>query len=120
MSFSRLAYRHALQRPVPFLDHVWISEDFLTATFRRFANGQRRHGSQVPGPLEARRRLAKRRNMVLAGVGTSGSVIDMADLLGKNGSEHTRWNDSQWPSVWPESLSGREADRTISHTMAFI
>lgn len=53
---------------------LWITDDILTAAWRRFTHaysntanlkqhtdGGRRHGSNVPGPLEARRRLAKRR-----------------------------------------------------------
>lgn len=108
MSFSRHACRHALQRPaVSFLDHVWISEDLLASTFRRFVNCQRRHGSQVPGPLEANRRLAKRRSTALASAGGSGPSLNFANLFGLNGSEHMRWNDSQPVLSKPESL-GKE------------
>ncbi|KAJ5550156.1 hypothetical protein N7461_004854, partial [Penicillium sp. DV-2018c] len=96
MSFGRHAYRHALKPPAsPTLDHLWISDDLLAATFRRFANGQRRHGSCVPGPLEARRRLAKRRNTVLASIGGS-SPEDIACLFGRNGREHMKWTDHPW------------------------
>ncbi|CAP80653.1 hypothetical protein EN45_093920 [Penicillium chrysogenum] len=96
MSFGRHAYRHALKPPVtPTLDHPWISDDLLAATFRRFANGQRRHGSCVPGPLEARRRLAKRRNTALASLG-GGPAEDIACLFGRNGREHMKWTDHPW------------------------
>ncbi|KAJ5612998.1 hypothetical protein N7510_006192, partial [Penicillium lagena] len=96
MSFGRHAYRHALKPPpAQILDHLWISDDLLAATFRRFANGQRRHGSYVPGPLEARRRLAKRRNTVLASMG-GGSSDDLACLFGRNGREHMKWTDRPW------------------------
>ncbi|KAJ5081617.1 hypothetical protein NUU61_009881 [Penicillium alfredii] len=96
MSFGRHAYRHALKPPAaPILDHLWISDDLLAATFRRFANGQRRHGSCVPGPLEARRRLAKRRNAVLASIG-GGPAEDIACLFGRNGREHMKWTDHPW------------------------
>ncbi|OOQ85235.1 hypothetical protein PEBR_26857 [Penicillium brasilianum] len=96
MSFGRHAYRHALKfTATPTLDHLWISDDLLAATFRRFANGQRRHGSCVPGPLEARRRLAKRRNTALAGFG-AGSAEDIACLFGRNGREHMKWTDHPW------------------------
>ncbi|KAF3025221.1 hypothetical protein E8E15_004592 [Penicillium rubens] len=79
----------------PTLDHPWISDDLLAATFRRFANGQRRHGSCVPGPLEARRRLAKRRNTALASLG-GGPAEDIACLFGRNGREHMKWTDHPW------------------------
>ena len=48
------------------LDWVWIPDQLLSSAFHRFAVShhhplQRRNGSNVPGPLEARRRLARRR-----------------------------------------------------------
>lgn len=92
MSFGRHAYRHVLKPPAaPSIDHPWVSDDLLAATFRRFAHGQRRHGSCVPGPLEARRRLARRRNTALAGMGPP--VEDIACLFGRNGREHMKWTD---------------------------
>lgn len=75
---------------------MWVSEDFLATTFRRFANGQRqqqRYESRAPGPLESRRRLAKRRNTSLASVGGPGQWGDIACLFGKNGKEHMKWTD---------------------------
>ncbi|KAL4788343.1 hypothetical protein BJX76DRAFT_344981 [Aspergillus varians] len=88
------AYRHAAApASTPFIDHVWISEELLTSTFRRFVNGQRRYESRVPGPLEARRRLAKRRNTALASVAGSGPMDDIACLFGRNGREHMKWSE---------------------------
>jgi hypothetical protein len=60
---------------------IWISDEILSTTFERFAArkptrqglGCRRHGSSVPGPLEARRRLAKRKMMSLSTPGATGS-----------------------------------------------
>ncbi|TEY55759.1 hypothetical protein BOTCAL_0228g00160 [Botryotinia calthae] len=43
---------------------VWVSEEDLCNAFQRFcgaSNTIRRHGSSVPGPLESRRRLGRRR-----------------------------------------------------------
>lgn len=91
MSLGRHAYRHASSSSNNLLDHVWISEDFLASAFRRFANGQRRYESRVPGPLEARRRLAKRRNTALAGIAGTGPLDDIACLFGRNGREHMKW-----------------------------
>lgn len=98
MSLSRHACRHALQPPTSALiDHVWISDDLLASTFKRFVNCQKRHESKVPGPLEARRRLAKRRNTALASVGNYG-LPDMGSLFGRNGTGHMKWksNDSNF------------------------
>ncbi|CAG7939724.1 unnamed protein product [Penicillium salamii] len=103
MSFGRHAYRHAIKPPAtPTHDHLWIGDDLLAATFRRFANGQRRHGSCVPGPLEARRRLAKRRNTALASIG-GGPLEDISCLFGRNGREHMKWTDHSWQGVPFES-----------------
>ncbi|KAJ5328096.1 hypothetical protein N7452_008486 [Penicillium brevicompactum] len=103
MSFGRHAYRHALKPPAtPTLDYLWVSDDLLAATFRRFANGQRRHGSCVPGPLEARRRLAKRRNTALASIG-GGPLEDISCLFGRNGREHMKWSDHSWQGMPSES-----------------
>jgi hypothetical protein len=44
------------------LEPVWITDDLLADTFRRFAHNSKRHGSHVPGPLEARKRARKRLN----------------------------------------------------------
>jgi hypothetical protein len=59
----------SLQPPVA--QHIWISDEQLSSTFQQFFRDtcphQKRHGSHVPGPLEARRRSAKRRMTVSAG-----------------------------------------------------
>lgn len=53
------------------LHHIWISDDQLSIAinsfFRKSCQHQKRHGSHVPGPLEARRRAAKRRMTISAG-----------------------------------------------------
>ncbi|KAK5172935.1 uncharacterized protein LTR77_003057 [Saxophila tyrrhenica] len=46
------------------LQHVWVTDEILAQAFHRIArvsHAHRRHGSNVPGPLEARRRSSKRR-----------------------------------------------------------
>jgi len=45
-------------------NHIWISDDILSEAFNRYvrvSHASRRYGSNVPGPLEARRRASKRR-----------------------------------------------------------
>ncbi|GIC84777.1 uncharacterized protein Aud_000601 [Aspergillus udagawae] len=104
MSLGRHAYRHALHpSSTNRIDHVWISEELLASTFRRFATSQRRYESRVPGPLEARRRLAKRRNTALAGIAGSGPLEDIACLFGRNGREHMKWTDREERNVHPEA-----------------
>ncbi|RMJ25150.1 hypothetical protein PHISP_03977 [Aspergillus sp. HF37] len=104
MPFGKHACRHAAEPSTSaLLDHVWISEDSFASAFRRFANGQRRHESRVPGPLEARRRLAKRKNTALANVAASEPLGDIAGLFGKDGRQHLKWADLKAPSE-PQDL----------------
>ncbi|PMD51729.1 uncharacterized protein K444DRAFT_238332 [Hyaloscypha bicolor E] len=44
-------------------DSIWVSDEVLRHAFQRFVNSRsgKRYGSFVPGPLESRRRLGKRR-----------------------------------------------------------
>ncbi|CZR50590.1 uncharacterized protein PAC_00464 [Phialocephala subalpina] len=55
----------AVQRNLPtHLESLWIADDILRHEWQRFVLGSkihRRYGSFVPGPLEARRRMGKRR-----------------------------------------------------------
>ncbi|KAE8388106.1 hypothetical protein BDV23DRAFT_117710 [Aspergillus alliaceus] len=106
MSFRRHAYRHTVP-PLShcLVDHVWISEEFLASTYRRFANGQRRYESRVPGPLEARRRLAKRKNTVLASLAGSRPPDDIGCLFGRNGREHMKWVGGQARNA-PQEVQG--------------
>ena len=115
MAFSRHAYWHALQCRQPksvIPDHVWISDSQLASTFGRFANQtlhhkqqqQRRYESRVPGPLESRRRSAKRKNATAwvspteTGMSLPGDAVN---LFGKGGSGHLKWSsDSLWDSPW--------------------
>ena len=73
MSIRPPACCRALQRQLPTVsDSVWLSEDHLSAAFQRFcavSKTTRRYGSFVPGPLEARRRLGKRRMAHLSEAG---------------------------------------------------
>ena len=57
-------------------DHVWISEEVLNNAINHPQPGItfRRHVGVVPGPLEARKRAAKRRMVNLAQVGGAGEI----------------------------------------------
>ncbi|KAF2685613.1 hypothetical protein K458DRAFT_387571 [Lentithecium fluviatile CBS 122367] len=75
-----IACRRAVQSlsPAP-SPHVWISDDLLALAVNRFFRvscpHQTRHGSHVPGPLEARRRAAKRRMTVQMGMPPPGGLM---------------------------------------------
>jgi hypothetical protein len=59
----------SLQSPAP--QHIWVPDEVLSLAVHRFFHStcpqQKRHGSNIPGPLEARRRAAKRRMTASAG-----------------------------------------------------
>ena len=79
--------RRAAHRIVPLsAQHVWITDEVLANAFHHFlrvtSTSQRRYGSNVPGPLEARRRASKRRIMGLAAVGGGGGTPSVGALFG--------------------------------------
>ncbi|KAF2760742.1 hypothetical protein EJ05DRAFT_507998 [Pseudovirgaria hyperparasitica] len=71
-------------RPQVSSDHIWISDELLADTFAHFTLRNRptkRYGSNVPGPLEARRRLDKRRHTSVASYGPSAPPPPSPGLL---------------------------------------
>lgn len=95
------------------LDAIWITDDLLVETYRRFVKTSshyncRRHGSHVPGPLEARRRQARRRIGLVAGTGASLAPFDLGALLGLNARPPVEWETSwKWeaPTIRPAPSS---------------
>ena len=69
----------------PSAAYIWINDDLLAQAFSRFSSRviwtAKRHGSSVPGPLEARRRLARRRMVGLANHGGA-PMPDFGSLFG--------------------------------------
>jgi hypothetical protein len=80
---------------------VWITDDLLNEALRRFTHIHRRCGSNVPGPLEARRREAKRRNGGLARHGPSSSFDHAAIFSKQTGSGW--WDSPSQPLPQSES-----------------
>ncbi|KIW73445.1 hypothetical protein PV04_01565 [Phialophora macrospora] len=74
------------QRPT----FVWISDALLADSFNRFWHNKR-YGSSVPGPLEAQRRAAKRKNTSLAYAGSGGISIDPCIVLGSSANKLAWW-----------------------------
>jgi hypothetical protein len=88
---------HAIHRPP---SSIWITDDILANAFNRFLRASRaakRYGSNVPGPLEAQRRLAKRRMMGLATAG-GGPAFDMGALFGNS---PVRGHELKWEAPTP-------------------
>ena len=81
--------RHVCRLPVYLRapkDYIWISEEALNNAINHFSRRItfRRHVGAVPGPLEARKRAAKRRMVNVAQVGGAGDLDP--SLLGSPGS----------------------------------
>ncbi|ORY15857.1 hypothetical protein BCR34DRAFT_154226 [Clohesyomyces aquaticus] len=78
-------------------DSIWISDSLLASTFERFfrltCQHQTRNGSHVPGPLEARRRSAKRRMTAMASAsgGVSPLPFSLGALFGLRSSPSPTW-----------------------------
>ena len=89
---------------------VWISDEFLNNEFNHFARGInfRRHVGLVPGPLEARKRAAKRRMVNLAQVGGAGELDP--SLLGAPGYAPGQ-NGWQWQS--PAAPATKDAEGVV-------
>ena len=89
---------------------VWISDEFLNNEFNHFARGInfRRHVGIVPGPLEARKRAAKRRMVNLAQVGGAGELDP--SLLGGPGDAPGQ-NGWQWQS--PAAPATKDAEGVV-------
>ena len=91
-------------------DHVWVPEDLLSQAvakfFRTTCPQQRRHGSHVPGPLEARRRAAKRRMTLQSNMDPAGSMplplFGFGVLFGTRQPKEPKWT-YQPPSLKKEA-----------------
>ncbi|KAL8655139.1 MAG: hypothetical protein Q9226_003163 [Calogaya cf. arnoldii] len=95
MFLKRHACRFAATHPT---DHIWISDDFLNHALSRYVQLYvgRRHGSAIPGPLEARKRAAKRRMMGLAP--TTAGLDPHPGFLAGLGQGHENQQSWQWQS----------------------
>lgn len=93
-------------------DHVWISDDILNGALRSFAlcRTHNRHGSSTPGPLEARKRAAKRRLMNIAPA--RGTAIEPGFLSGLKGLEQKgcQWQAPNLPASQVSLLEKKEGE----------
>ena len=95
MKYARKVSRHLKSAPEALSSTpIWISDALLAASFDSFSRGCRRHGSHVPGPLEARRRATRRKNTNIAYNGTPQAPVDVARLFGP-GKQGGWWKQPQ-------------------------
>ncbi|KAL8699208.1 MAG: hypothetical protein Q9201_006136 [Fulgogasparrea decipioides] len=103
MSLKRHVCRLAATSPS---DHIWITDEVLDHALHRFTLLQigRRNGSAIPGPLEARKRAAKRRMMDLVpSAGGPHTHPGFVDGLSKVLDNEQSW---QWQSPAVTGLKG--------------
>ncbi|KEF60093.1 uncharacterized protein A1O9_04943, partial [Exophiala aquamarina CBS 119918] len=86
---------------------VWISDALLTQTLSRFCQ-QRRHGSCVPGPLEARRRASRRKTTSLA-FPSWGDVFTNPSELIERGAQPAAW--------WQNGVNWSPDQRKARHSL---
>ncbi|KAI4203344.1 MAG: hypothetical protein LQ350_001865 [Teloschistes chrysophthalmus] len=118
-SYSGLVFlRHVCRLAAPpHSDPIWISDDILNHALHRFTLLQvlRRHGSTIPGPLEARKRTAKRRMMGLVPTATGGLHPHPGFLSGlkreQEGQQGWQWRN-------PETAQIRESQLPQDHASA--
>jgi hypothetical protein len=110
-----IACRHAVQSLASAsVQYVWISDDLLALVVNRFfrasCSHQKRHGSHVPGPLEARRRASKRRMTVQTGMYPSGGslppLFDFGALFRVRETGEPRWT---YEAPSPTSIDSLDA-----------
>ncbi|KZF24357.1 hypothetical protein L228DRAFT_259587 [Xylona heveae TC161] len=102
------AYRQAVQQKfVSPPDYVWIGDELLNNVLHRFVgigcSCRKRYSSNVPGPMEARRRLARRRIANIA-VAIGSSPVDCPPILGMtelSGRQGWKWEAPSLPSARP-------------------
>ncbi|KAF2728432.1 hypothetical protein EJ04DRAFT_516599 [Polyplosphaeria fusca] len=80
------------------LQHIWVSDELLASAFDRYTSRtcphQKRYGSHVPGPLEARRREVKRRMTAIAypqGAAPMPPLFSFGALFGRRSNPQTSW-----------------------------
>ena len=89
-------------------DSIWVSDEVLRHVFQRFVNSRtgKRYGSFVPGPLESRRRLGKRRMAHLTeSIPTSAqNAGSLWDFFGE--ADNMQW---QWEAPKVRKATGSSA-----------
>ncbi|KAK5628077.1 hypothetical protein RRF57_003792 [Xylaria bambusicola] len=108
VSSSSQCYQAVRRHLRPHHDSIWVPESLLASTFERYATTFRtgaRYGSSVPGPMEHRKRLAKRHmgELHFGQSQSSASVWDLANLV-----DLTQW---KWtPPTLPDARRRRNVN----------
>lgn len=101
----------------PATQHVWVPDHVLSSAIHGFFHSsytqQKRHGSNVPGPLEARKRDAKRRMTASAGYYPHDNFpisFSFGALFGNRPIPETSWTYE--PPSLPRTASGEGPGRS--------
>ena len=88
-----------------YLTSIWIPDSLLAESLHRVTCRHRRHGSSVPGPLEARKRATRRKNTNLASSGQGGPQIEVVSMFGPGVKQE--WWTSGSPEAVPPASRGK-------------
>lgn len=128
MSFRRqlccLSVPRRVKAPAPTDYHLCITDDIFNDSLSRFALAalSRKHGSFVPGPLEARRRATKRRmvNLAKTGGGVVNKLILCAEVNPDQYPKEWQWQPPSIPPVPLPRQQGQECKFVLSSLMVKI
>ncbi|KAF2018497.1 hypothetical protein BU24DRAFT_172213 [Aaosphaeria arxii CBS 175.79] len=112
MQRSPIACRRAAQTISPPTHYIWVTDELLSHTIRHFfrhqCGHQTRHGSHVPGPLEARRRSMKRRMTIQSSIPQGDPIFSLFNIgslfAAPRPNPHTDWRYEP-PTLQPQELS---------------
>ncbi|KAF2121917.1 hypothetical protein BDV96DRAFT_133826 [Lophiotrema nucula] len=102
--------------------HIWISDERVSSAFDRFIRSscphQKRHGSHIPGPLEARRRAVKRRMTVAAASPQAAAPppfgLTLGDLFGSRKHREPSWRYEPPSNSYALDAHEGRSDRRIA------
>ena len=116
MPLRRHVYRLPVYLRAP-TDYVWISEEVLNNAINHFSRGItfRRHVGAVPGPLESRKRAAKRRMVNLVQVGGVGEIDPSVFGSPRSVPSQNGW---QWQSPMAPASKDGEGVELLPWSMA--
>ena len=109
MASGSQCYQAVRRHLRPHYDGIWVSDSLLASAFERYAATFRtgaRYGSSVPGPMEHKKRLAKR-HMGELHFGQSHAAAPIWDLA--NLVDLTRW---KWTPPTPPDTRNRQNVKT--------
>ncbi|KAH8163223.1 hypothetical protein CIB48_g5021 [Xylaria polymorpha] len=118
VSSSSQCYQAVRRHLRSHFDSIWVPDSLLASAFERYAATFRtgaRYGSSVPGPMEHRKRLAKRHmgELHFGQSHSSAPIWELANLV-----DLTQW---QWkPPTWSDRRNRSDTNATGMRTLSDV